>query len=234
MEGVRLYRAEEYRQAQEAFQRAADQDPGNSDYARWLGVAIGRRAEQMTGIRRVGALPLAKQVKSHFERAVELDGTNLEALEALHGFHLRAPGMAGGSKDEARRLAGVMEGLDSARGAAAWAAYHEELREYERAEEQHLRARGISPQGIDFLLGHASFLARRGRHEESDKLFEEAIRLEPQNPGVWVTAGTAWIKARRKPLHARAKQLLERYLASPDREPKWDPPFIVRRLLNRI
>ncbi len=233
-EGVRLYRAEEYQQAQEAFRKALGQDPGNSEYARWLGVTVGRRAERMTGIRRVGALSLAKQVKSHFERAVDLDGTNLEALEALQGFHLRAPGMVGGSKDEAKRLAGVMEGLDSARGAAAWAAYHEELRDYGHAEEQHLWARNVAPEEIDFLVGHAAFLSRRGRHEESDRLFEDALRRAPESPGVWVAAGAAWIKAKRKPLYARAKRLLERYLSAPELEPKWDPPFIVRRLLNRI
>ena len=233
-EGVWLYHEEEYRQAQEAFQNAVRRDPGNSEYERWLGVTIGRRAERMTGIRRVGALSLARQVKGHFERAIQLDGTNLEALEALHGFHLMAPGVVGGIKDEARRLAGVMEELDEARGAAAWAAYHEDRREFELAQQQHLRARELAPEMIDYLLRYASFLSRRGRHAESDQLFEEALRRKPEHPAVWVAVGAAWIKAKRKPLFERARGLLERYLAAPDREPKWDPPFIVRRLLNRI
>ena len=232
-EGVRLFRAEDFQGAQEAFERSVAEEPANSRYRLWLGLATGRRAERMTGIRRLGALPLAKQVKRHFEQAVELDRKNLEALEALQNFHLEAPGLAGGSVAEAKRLAEAIERVEAARGAAAWARYYERVGDAASSERQHQRARELEPKEVAHLLGHASFLSRQSRHEESDRLFEKALATVPGNPEVWFSAAAAWIEARRKPLYRRARELLENYLASPDRKLQSAPPFIVRRLLKR-
>ena len=59
-EGIRSYRAEDYRHAETLFERAVERAPDNSKYHLWLGLAIGRRAEGMTGLRRLGAMSLAK------------------------------------------------------------------------------------------------------------------------------------------------------------------------------
>ena len=232
--GVDLYRAEDYRQAQKSFERAAAEDPGNSKYRLWVGLAIGRRAEGMTGLRRVGAAPLAKQARQHFEKAVELDEENLEALEALQGFHFMAPRLIGGSKAEAVKIAVRIESIDRARGAAAWAAVHEDARDFQEAAESHLRARELAPNDTGYLLGHAGFLSRRGQHAASDELFEAAIASNPDDPDVCLEAGKAWLHAKRKALYPRARELLERYLASPRRKPNSDPPSRVRKLLKRL
>lgn len=232
--GVEFYAAEGFREAQEQFERAIVLESGNSKYHLWLGLAIGRRAEQMTGLRRIKAMPLAKESRRQFERAVDLDGSNLKALEALQGFHFRAPAMIGGNKDEARDLARRIEGVDAARGAAAWAAYHEHVRDFEDAERQHQRARDLEPDEVGYVLGYASFLSRRNRNVESDKLFEEALSREPDNPDVWLSAATAWIAARRRSLHGRARDLLDRYLASPDRKPDSEPASMVRKLAAKL
>ena len=232
--GIDLYEAEEYREAQELFEKAASEDPGNSEYQLWLGLAIGRRAEQMSGLRRLGAMSLARQVKRRFERAIELDGSNLEALEALQGFHFQAPGLIGGSKAEAGNIASLIEDVDQARGAVAWAAFYEEAREFDRAGRHYERARELAPDDTGHLLHHAGFLARRGMHAESDELFEIAFAEDPENPQVWLEAAKAWVGAKRRSEYARARELLERYLASPDREPNSDPPSQVRKLLKRL
>ena len=41
-EGLRLFAAEDFRKAQDAFQQAVDENPQNSTYALWLGLALGR------------------------------------------------------------------------------------------------------------------------------------------------------------------------------------------------
>lgn len=233
-EGLRLYAAEEYRKAQEAFERALGEDPTNATYKLWLGRAIGRRADQMTGLRRLQAAPLAKQVRQAFEEAVELDGTYLDALEDLHRFHLEAPGIVGGRKDEARRLAGEIERLDSARGARAWAACLEEAGNFARSEEKYGLARQLEPANIGHQLAYAGFLARRGEVQRSDELFEGALAREPENPDVWLAAAKAWVQAKRRSHYSRARQLLERYLASPDRRPESEPASQVRRLLRGL
>lgn len=233
-EGLRLYQDEEYRRAQELFERAASQDPANSKFQLWVGLAMGRRAQQMSGFRRLGSMSLARQVRRQFEKAVELDPANLEALEALQGFHVQAPGIVGGDKARARSIAAEIEAVDEARGAASWADYFEFAGEHEKAGQSHARARELAPDQIRYLLGHASFLARRGRHAESDILLDAAFEREPHNPDVWLAAGRSWIRAKRRAEYARARELLERYIASPNRRPNSDPPSQVRKLLKNL
>ena len=233
-EGLNFYASEQYTQAQESFERAVSLDPTNSTYTLWLGRALGRRAERMSGLRRFGAFPLARRVRRLFEQAIEFDRTNVEALESLHRFHLEAPGLVGGDKTQARDLAGKIERFDAARGARAWAAYYERLGDSASAGEKYALARTLDSEDTGHLLSHAAFLARRGLHTESDALFEQAFAQDPRNPEVWLAAGKAWIQARRKSLYSRARQLLERYLASQDRKPDSDPASDVRKILRAL
>ncbi len=233
-EALQHYASERYREAQDLFERLLEADPENSDFALWVGLAMGRRAERMSGIRRLGAFSLAKKVLAMFERAAELDPENLAALEALQNFHLAAPGMVGGDKARARSLANQIEAVDAARGASAWALYNEAVGELDSALERHVQARERDPHEIRYLLGHAAFLARRGSTQESDALFEEAFGRDPDNPEAALAAAKAWIGAKRKDLYPRARQLINSYLDSPRRRPNGEPPSQVRKLLDKL
>ena len=233
-EGSRLYSAEEFRQAQKSFEEAVSQDPGNSDYNLWLGLALGRRAERMSGFKRLAAMSLARRVKRYFERAVELDGSNLEALEALQGFHFEAPGLIGGSIAEARNLAGRIQAVDRARGAAAWGRCFEHEGELASAGEHYRRAWELAPDNTEYLVLLAAFLTRRGSHAESDQLFRVAFDRDPDNPELWLGAATAWIESKRTPLYPRARLLLERYVESPVLPPNSVPVSDVRKLLKGL
>ncbi len=233
-EGVRLFTAEEFREAQDAFERAVQENPRNSTYTLWMALAMGRRAENMTGLRKLAAVPLVKRMRGEMERAIELDGSNLDAYEALHAFHLDAPSIVGGSKDKAKELAGQIQKVDPARGAGALAAYYEDAGEFERAGEQYALARQLDPQGIRHLLSQAAYLCRRRVFADSDELFDLAFARDPDNPKVWRAAASAWILAKRESLYPRARQLIERYLATPDREPNPDPRSELRNLLKRL
>ncbi|MYB53842.1 MAG: hypothetical protein F4X77_16840 [Acidobacteriia bacterium] len=228
------YAAEEYGRAQRAFERALLEDPENSELNLWVGLAIGRRVQTMSAFRRLGAMPLVVRVKRQFEKAVELDGSNIDALDALMGFLLEAPGIAGGSKRDARGVAERIEAVSSAHGAYALGIWHEDVGEIQQACEHFELARERAPDNSSYLVAHAGCLARRGSHAESDDLFEAALARDPENPAVWLAAAEAWIGARRKSLYPRAKQLAERYLASRDRDPNGTPLFEVRALLKKI
>lgn len=233
-EGIRLFSAEDFRQAQEAFQRAVEQDPESSTYSLWLALAMGRRAETMTGLRKLAAAPLVRRMRREMERSIELDETNLNAYDALQGFHLGAPALVGGSKAEAKEIAIRMRAIDAARGAEALGTYYEAMGEFDAAGEQFDEARRLNPEGMRPLLKQAAFLARRGKHEESDELFDLAFSRDPDEPKVWRTAATAWIRAKRKTRYPEARKLVERYLETPDREPNPDPRSAVRDLLKKM
>ena len=218
----------------------------------------------MTGFRRLGAIGLAKKVKVQFERAVELDGSNLDALEALQTFHFQAPAFVGGNKAEARRIADRIKQIDEERGAIAWAACFEKDKDFASAavqyepasapplaeqcrpkrrsarsinvcerDVQYALARELAPDNTAYLAGHAAFLSRRGRHAESDELFNAAFVRDPDNPVLWLVAAKAWISAKRSSLYPRARQLLERYLANAKSVPNRDSPSQIRKMLKK-
>ena len=209
-------------------------NPVSSTYNFWLGLAIGRRAEGMTGFGRFRAMGLAKKVKVHFERAVELDGSNIDALEALQHFHFQAPGVVGGNKAETRKLAGRIEQLDEARGAIAWASCFEHDKDFTNAAARYALARKLAPDNTGYLAEHAAFLSRRRRHAESDELFDTAFERDPDNRTLWVLAAKSWIKAKRSSLYPRARKLLESYLEDARSLPGKDTPSQIRKLLKKL
>lgn len=233
-EGLRLYEEEEFREAQERFETAVSQAPDNSRYNLWVGLSLGRRAERMSGFKRLAAMSLAKRVKRYFERAIELDASNLEALEALQGFHFQAPAMIGGSMAEAGNLAERIQTVDRARGAVAWGKYYERKGRLESADDHFGTAREVDPDNTGHLVLHAAFLARRGSHAESDQLFDVAFQRDPDNPQLWLGAAKAWIESKRAALYPRARLLLERYIESSDRPPNSDPVSDVRKILKGL
>ena len=233
-EGLRHYSAEDYEQAQRSFERALSEDPESSQFNLWVGLAVGRRVQTMSALRRLGAMPLVRRVKRQFERAVELDGSNIAALDALMGFLLQAPAIMGGSKSDARAVAERIQKIDPAHGAHALGVWHEAVGEVAKAGTQYELARQLAPDESSYLVAHAAYLARHGRHSESDELFEIAFARDPDNPDVWVVAFKAWVEAKRRSLYPRVRQLGERYIASASRAPDADPPSEVRALLRKL
>ena len=233
-EGLQYYADEDYERAQRSFEKALREDPESSKLHLWVGLAAGRRVQTMSGFRRLGAVPLIGRVKRQFEKAVELDGSNIDALDALMGFLMQAPGIMGGSKSDARRVAEHIQRINPAHGAYALGIWHEAAGEMEAADTQYGLARKLAPDQSSYITAHAGFLARRGSHAASDELFEVAFAHDAENPDVWLAAAKAWIGAKRKAMYPRAKQLAERYLASTDRSPSSDPAFEVSALLKRI
>jgi tetratricopeptide (TPR) repeat protein len=208
-EGQRFYAKEDYKRALELFEQAVQLAPNVSQHHVWLGRAYGRRAEHTSKWKFFSALSLAAKARESFERAVELDNTNKDALLSLFDFYLEAPGMVGGGVEKAEQLAARIEKLFSADGARCWAAIYEKRGEYDRVEEKLRLARKLEPGEVGHLLSLASFLSRRGRYQDSDEFYQEALRLAPESPEVWFSRGKALVRAGRHP--AEARELLSRY-----------------------
>ena len=61
-----------------------------------------------------------------------------------------------------------------------------------------------------------------------------AFSRDPDEPKVWRAAATAWVLAERKTRYPEARELIERYLETPDRVPNPDPRSEVRDLLKKM
>ncbi len=200
----------DFKRAGEAFQRAAASDPDNSNFHLWLGRAYGRRAETSSPFTAPGFASKARQC---FEKAVALNPRNAEAMNDLFEYYLQAPGFLGGGLDKAAALAAHIRDLDPAEFHFAQAQLAEKRKEWGTAEQQLRRAVDLAPRQAGRLLDLAKFLARQGRHQESDAAFQQAARIEPASPRILFERANTYIQTKRKIDEARS--LLKQYLASP-------------------
>lgn len=90
--GQNYYMLTDYKRATEWLEKAVAAAPADSDYALWLARAYGRRAETSNPFMAPGH---ASKAHRYFERAVELDPKNLEAMNDLFEYYLEAPGFLG-------------------------------------------------------------------------------------------------------------------------------------------
>ncbi len=208
----------EFKKASDVLEKAVARAPENSLAWTWLGRAYGRRAETSFAL---NALPLANKTREAFERAVQLDPNNSEALNDLFTFYMEAPAMVGGGHDKARKLLPLIAKNDPAEAEFARARLAEEAKEHHKAEEHLRQAVARAPMAVGRILDLAAFLARHGHFEESDRTFLQAGKVAPAAPKVLFARAQALIKANRE--LPTARELLRNYLASPNLTPD-DPP----------
>ena len=197
----------DFKKAAEYIQSSVTAQPLNSEYMDWLGRAYGRRAETTFPVL---APALASKARQAFEHAVALDPKNSEALSDLFEYYLEAPGFLGGGYDKALAVADKISAVDPTEGYFAKAQLAQKHREFNDAE-QHLRqAAALAPHQVGRLIDLAKFLAKQGRTRESDAVFVQAQRLDPNAPKLWFARADALIKQKRNVQEAR--NLLEKYV----------------------
>jgi len=218
----------EYKKATDAFEKAVVQAPQNSELYHWLGRVYGRRAE----IANVFPAPgLASKTRQMFERAVQLDPRNRDALDDLFDYYLQAPGLLGGGISKAEQVAQQIARLDEAQGQYTEALLNEKKNEFPAAEEHFRRAAELAPREAGRIVDLAVYLAKRGRTKESDAMFAQAAKVAPNSPRVVFERADSYIREQRNLSDAR--QLLERYLAmqlTPDDPPRERAQELLKKL----
>jgi tetratricopeptide (TPR) repeat protein len=225
--GQNYYMLTDYKRSTEWLEKAVAAAPADSDYALWLARAYGRRAETSNPFM---APSHASKARRYFEKAVELDPKNLEAMNDLFEYYLEAPGFLGGGSDKAQALAARMAQLNPAEGFWAQAKLAEKRKEYSAAEMNLRRAAAAAPRQIGKLIELARLLTRQGRYQEADRAIDTAEQIAPDTPRLLFAKADLYIKSNR---HLDvARQLLERYLASnltPDDPPRADAQKLLRQ-----
>ena len=200
----------EFKKASEAYEKALAAEPANSQYAHWLGKAYGRRAETSSPFSQLG---LASKTRQAFEKAVQLNPRNAEAMNDLFEFYLQAPGFLGGGLDKASALAQRIAALDAAEGHWAQARIAEKRKESGAVEVQLRRAVEVAPMQVGRLVDLAKFLAKQGRHQEAEQTFQQAERVAPDHPRLLFDRAETYVRSGRNLEAARA--LLKQYLSKP-------------------
>jgi tetratricopeptide (TPR) repeat protein len=226
--GRDLFMMGEFKKSVEFLQKAAEIEPRNSEYMDWLGRAYGKRAETSNPLFAPG---LASKARQAFEKAVELDSKNQDALGDLFDFYLEAPGFLGGGMDKALGVAGKTTSIDPAEGYFEQAKVAQKRKEFDLAEDHFHRAIAMGPKQVGHLIALARFLAMQGRIRESDAVFAEAQTVNPNAARVWFARADVLISQKRN--LDEAKTLLEKYMSasiSVDDPPKDE----ARRLLKQV
>jgi len=207
----------DYAHAGESFKRAVSLAPGNAESMLWLGRTWGRKAEKASFMT---AAMNASEARKCFEKAVAIDPHYREALNDLFSYYLEAPSLLGGGTDKAEAIAQRTKPLNPAEYEYDEAQLALKKKDNAAAEKHLRRALELDPAEPGRVLDLARFLAKRGRLEESEALFERADKMAPGKPAILFVRAQTYLETGRNPDEAR--KLLQQYLRSsitPD-----DPP----------
>lgn len=200
----------DFKKSTEQLQKVTVAEPNNSEYMDWLGRAYGERAETSNLLAAPGFASKARQA---FERAVELNPKNTDALSDLFDYYLEAPGFLGGGYDKALAVAQKISAVDPPEGYFAKAKLDQKRKEFQTAERHLRQAVAAGPRQVGHMIALAKLLANEGRNRESDAVLLQAQRVDPNAPGVWFARADILIKQNRNLEEAR--NLLEKYMRAP-------------------
>ena len=214
-----------------AGEKAVSLDPGNSTYHMWLGRMYGEKADHSSFVTAAG---LVKKIRAEFERAVELDASNLDARTDLAEFYLEAPGFMGGGKDKARQQADAMARQDAA--AAHWleARIAEKDKRFADAEREYKAAIETSGYQARYWLNLASFFKRQHRYNEMEAAVSSAVNSDRKKPANYVDAATLLVGAGRN--FIGAAQFIRKYLtggSTTEEAPAFKAHYVLGEILEK-
>lgn len=124
---------------------------------------------------------IAGKMKKALERSVAMQPKNSEALGNLAQFHMEAPGIAGGDKDEAKRLIDKIIGLDPVKGHKLGAELARIQDEPEAALSHIENALVLEPQNTALIQMKGVVQAAQGNYDLAITTFEACRAIEPDN-----------------------------------------------------
>ncbi|MDR3719048.1 MAG: tetratricopeptide repeat protein [Bryobacteraceae bacterium] len=200
----------DYKAAIDDLEKAVQLEPRSSDHSMWLGRAWGRRAENSVFFM---AVKYASETRKDFEKAVELNPGNLEAVSDLLSFYLDAPGFLGGGVEPATKLTELIRKADPVEYQCALAQISIHRKDYDAAERQFRKAVEMAPRRVNRLVDLAKFLSVRGKLRESDAVFDQAAAIDANDKRLLYGRAEAYIKGKRN--LSAARKYLEAYLQAP-------------------
>lgn len=211
-----------------AAERAVKAAPTNSNYHLWLGRAYGMKAQNSGWM---SAMKFARKARDEFEKAVELDASNVRAHSALADYYLEAPGFLGGGEDKARREAERLAAQNSSAAHSVKGQIAEKDKNYQQAEAEYKTAIKQSKSPGEDWLQLAGFYRRTGRYAEMEKAIEQALTAENKRGNAPYEAARILLRSGRN--LPGAAQLLRQYLASRKLDEE-APAFLAHYLLGQI
>lgn len=201
--------------------------PASSENHMWLARAYGFKASHANPF---AALSLAGKVHSEFERAVQLDPDNVQAMSDLGEYYVAAPALVGGGLDKAQALAARMQPKFPAQSHRLLALIAEKKRELPTAEAEFINAvaAGKTP---DAYIDLGYFYKRQNQLDKMLQTLQSGVAADHKKGAPLVDAASILTSANSSPQFAIS--LLRTYLASPAKSDS-APAFKVHLQLGEL
>lgn len=183
-EAVRINDLVARNQLEEAHEKALEWQeakPENAEAAFWVGGTAGQLA-MSSGM--FSAMGYAKTSRKALESAVALDPENLRAQYMLMQFYVMAPGMMGGDKDEARKIAeriGQESPVEGLRAKGQLLASDKDMDGWLR---ENRAALSLEPAHPDALGGAVGYLLSKSDFAAAKALLDAAKAADATHPVV--------------------------------------------------
>lgn len=157
-------------------EKAAQLAPTNADYHAQIGVALGARMPELGFMQQA---MVAGKMRKAFEKAVELDPKNLNALIGLARYFANAPEIAGGSLAKAAEFAARVRELNPFLGESELGRIAERGEKFADALAHFEAAAQLKPDAAGAQLNCGRVLAKLGRRDGARARYEAALKLNP-------------------------------------------------------
>jgi tetratricopeptide (TPR) repeat protein len=188
---------------------AAAADPGNSITQMWLGCAYGMKASHANPLVAFG---LARKVRYAFERAVQLDPGNIQAMNDLGEFYVQAPAIVGGGLDKGSALADHMQPRFASQSHRLRALIANENKDPATAEAEFKKA-VLAGRTAAAYIDLAQFYQQQNQPDKALEALKSGIEANRRKDAVLVDAASILTAMNRSP--QLAEDLLREYLESP-------------------
>jgi tetratricopeptide (TPR) repeat protein len=174
-------------------------------------------------------------VRAEFERAVQLDNGNVDALSDLGEFYTAAPEIVGGGKKKAQGVAQALEQYDLAQADELKGRLAEKDKNYPLAETEFKAAVEAAKQRADAWMTLASFYARRKQWDQMLQAVHAGVDADAKaaKPHGSALVDGAILLARYNQDPQLAIQLFKLYLDSPNKSAD-SPAFQVHAQLGNL
>ncbi len=174
--------------AEDQIDEALEINESNALYHFMRGRILGDRA-QKANIFKQGIL--APKVKNAFLRAVELDPALVEARVGLYNYYIMAPGIMGGSDEEALKQANEVVKLNFVRGHILLANFYERKKDLTQAEAEYKKVIDADPKKTNGYKALGYFYIKQNNFDQAVVQFKKYGELDPKNPDAYDSYGDA-------------------------------------------
>ena len=210
-------------------EKAVAIDPQNSIYHEWLGRAYGEKASHAMWF---SAMSLAKKTRKEFETAVQLDGKNFSARQALIEYDCSAPGIVGGGEEKALPEIKQLAAMDAAEGHYATGNCRRQKKDYAATDEEFAKALESNPKSAELIYDIGDYGVKRSQPDRLLAVADLGERVAPGDPRGMFYRGVALVLKKEDP--EEAERLLTEYAKKAPTRSGYPRPAAAHAWLGRL